>query len=71
MLSRLDELEADLIARKNQAEQQGWLGELEGLDLTLSFLNQKRERTQRLRRLDAVHLGMPSPSPTHPTPLPG
>ena len=29
---------------------EGWLGEIEGIDLTLTFLRQKREQAQRHRR---------------------
>lgn len=48
MLFRLDALEADLLARRDHAEQQHWLGELEGLDLTLDHLRRKRDQTRRL-----------------------
>lgn len=34
MLPRLDEIEADLLARQARAEAEGWLGEIEGIDLT-------------------------------------
>jgi hypothetical protein len=50
MLPRLDELEADLLARRARAEAEGWLGELEGLDLTLRFLAEKRTEAIRLNR---------------------
>jgi hypothetical protein len=32
--ARLDELETDLLDRRSRAEQEGWLGEIDGLDLT-------------------------------------
>ncbi|MFD3458296.1 tyrosine-type recombinase/integrase [Nocardia fluminea] len=51
MLSRLDDIETDLIDRRTRAEQEAWQGEIEGLDLTLTFLRQKRDQTQRLARL--------------------
>ena len=50
MLPRLDELEEDLTARRTRAMREGWLGEIEGIDLTLTFLRQKREQAQRHRR---------------------
>ena len=50
MLPRLDELETDLLNRRAHAEAQGWLGELEGLDLTLRFLHDKRAEAHRLNR---------------------
>lgn len=59
MLPRLDEIEDDLIARRARAEQEAWLGEVEGIDLTLAFLRQKREETKRLARIAPVDLGTP------------
>lgn len=59
MLPRLDEIETDLLARRARAEQEGWLGEIEGIDLTLTFLREKREESQRLARIAPVNLGMP------------
>ena len=50
MIGRLDELEPDLIARRGRAQREGWLGEIEGLDLTLSHLRGKRDQTRRLAR---------------------
>ena len=48
MIGRLHELEVDLIAGRSRAHREGWLGEIEGLDLTLSHLRGKREQTRRL-----------------------
>ncbi|MGH8916247.1 MAG: tyrosine-type recombinase/integrase, partial [Acidimicrobiia bacterium] len=56
MLSRLDELEDDLLVRREHALQEGWLGEIEGIDLTLTFLRQKRGDANRHCRT-AVLLG--------------
>lgn len=64
MLPRLDEIETDLLARRARAEQEGWLGEIEGIDLTLTFLRQKRGESQRLARIAPVNLGMPGLRPT-------
>jgi hypothetical protein len=44
MLPRLGELEADLLARRARAEHEAWLGEVEGIDLTLIFLRQNGRR---------------------------
>ncbi|MGW5098167.1 recombinase [Streptomyces nodosus] len=55
----LDEIESDLLALRARAEQEGWLGEIEGIDLTLTFLRQKREESQRPARIAPVNLGMP------------
>jgi hypothetical protein len=63
MLARLDEIEADLTARRKRAEDEGWSGEIEGIDLTLSFLRQKRTRTQRFTR---TNLGLPAAGPPAP-----
>jgi hypothetical protein len=59
MLPRLDEIETDLLARRARAENEAWLSEVEGIDLTLTFLRQKREETQRLASIAPVDLGMP------------
>ncbi|WP_021592273.1 hypothetical protein [Actinomadura welshii] len=59
MLPRLDEVEADLLTRRARAEAEGWLGEIEGLDLTLTFLRQKRGQTRRLAKVAPLNLGMP------------
>ncbi len=58
--TRLDEIEADLLARRARAEHEARLGEVEGIDLTLTFLRQKREETNRLARIAPVELGMPA-----------
>ena len=42
MLPRLDEIEDDLQGRRSRAAHEGWLGEVEGLDLTLTYLHQTR-----------------------------
>jgi hypothetical protein len=47
MVPRLDELETDLLARRERAKAENWLGEVEGLGLTLSFLRAKRDQAQR------------------------
>lgn len=60
MLPRLDEIENDLLARRARAVHEAWLGEAEGIDLTLSFLRQKRQETKRLARIAPIDLGMPS-----------
>jgi len=59
MLPRLDELEEDLIARRERAISEGWRGEVEGLELTLTFLRSKRDQTRRAAAMGTVSLGMP------------
>ena len=66
MLPRLGELEEDLIARRRRAIDEGWKGEIEGLDLTLTFLRSKRAQTRHMMRLGAAghaDLGMPALPP--------
>jgi hypothetical protein len=58
-VARLDELETDLVKRRTRAEAEGWAGEIEGIDMTLSFLRAKREDSQRRLRRPAVDLGIP------------
>lgn len=58
MLPRLDEIGEDLMARRARAEHEARL-EAEGIDLTLTFLRQKREETKRLARIAPVDLGIP------------
>ena len=63
MISRLHEIHTDLLARRAHAETEGWLGEIEGIDLTLRFLADKRGETQRLAHHDqdtVTVLGMPT-----------
>lgn len=59
MLERLGELESDMIERRARAQNEGWLGEIEGIDLTLSYLERKREQAMRLKRQQPINLGMP------------
>ncbi|MFC9431995.1 hypothetical protein [Streptomyces sp. NPDC056987] len=63
MLPRLDEIEDDLLTRRARAEAEGWLGEIEGIDLTLSFLRQKRDQTRQLATVAPVDLGIPGIAP--------
>jgi hypothetical protein len=60
MLPRFDEIEEILLARGARAGHEAWLGEVEGIDLTLAFLWQKREETRRLTRIAPVDLGIPA-----------
>jgi hypothetical protein len=63
MIDRLDQIHTDLLARREHAHAQGWLGEIEGIDLTLRFLAEKRAETLRLTRLShdtITPLGMPT-----------
>lgn len=68
MLARLDDIEIDLTERRARAQREGWVGEIEGLDLTLSYLRQKREQTQRLARLATPGTTMITLDPKMPPP---
>ncbi|MDT0269068.1 recombinase [Streptomyces sp. DSM 44915] len=59
MLGRLAELGTDLLVRLRRAEEKSWLGEAEGINLTLTFFRAKREETERQARRPAVVLGIP------------
>jgi site-specific recombinase XerC len=60
MLTRLAELESDLEARRDRAATEGWLGELEGIDLTLRLLREKQATASRLTDTShRVNLDMP------------
>jgi hypothetical protein len=59
MLPRLDEIEEDLLARRQRAISEGWRGEVEGLELTLAFLRSKRDQARRAASMGTVSLGMP------------
>jgi hypothetical protein len=65
MLPRLQELETDILARRARAEAEGWLGEIEGIDLTLAFLRDKRAQAERTSARGTVALGMPAPISRH------
>ncbi|MER5521573.1 hypothetical protein [Streptomyces sp. NPDC002763] len=66
MISRLDDLETDLINRRARAETEGWRGETEGIDLTLALLRTKRDETRRRLHRPIVTLGIPLPRTTTP-----
>jgi site-specific recombinase XerD len=51
MLPRLEEIEEDLHQRRARAETEGWLGEIEGIDLTLAFVGEKQQQARRLKKL--------------------
>ncbi|MHC6624907.1 tyrosine-type recombinase/integrase [Streptomyces globosus] len=61
MVARLDELEKDLLLRRQRAQAESWLGEIDGIDQTLVFLRGKRAEALRLTRRTPVDLGLPRP----------
>jgi hypothetical protein len=54
MLPRLGQLEADLEARHVRATAEGWLGEVEGIQLTLQLLREKQAAVHGLVRTERV-----------------
>lgn len=46
--------------RRKRARAEQWLGEIEGITLTLAFLRSKQGDAARTRR-EPVHLGLPLP----------
>ncbi|TLQ48699.1 recombinase [Streptomyces marianii] len=61
MLLRLAELEEDLLARRKRAEEEQWPGEIDGIDMTITFLRTKQAEAARLTHRPTVHLGLPRP----------
>ena len=59
---RLEEIRANLLDRIAEAEREGWLGEVEGLQVSLAGADDKLTQiTASLRRTaNAVQLGMPA-----------
>ncbi|HET6357729.1 hypothetical protein [Streptomyces sp.] len=60
MLPRLGELEEDLLARRERAVAEDWRGEIDGLDLTFTFLRSKGEQARRFEQTGPVPLGLPA-----------
>ena len=63
MLPRLAELEKDLLLRRKRAEEEQWLGEVEGIDATLTFLRAKQADAARLFKRPVIDLGLPTSRP--------
>ncbi|MFI6422934.1 tyrosine-type recombinase/integrase [Streptomyces sp. NPDC050842] len=63
MLPRLAEIEKDLILRRKRAEEEQWLGEIERIDMTLTFVRTKQAEAARLTRRTPVNLGIPTTLP--------
>ena len=61
---RLAEIRDNLIARIAEAEREGWLGEVEGLRISLAGANDKLEQIDRRTTTgQPVGLGLPTPRP--------
>lgn len=59
---RLVEIRDNLLARIIEAEREGWLGELEGLEVSLAGAQDKLAQldAQQVRRNTVVELGIPT-----------
>ncbi|WP_149256748.1 hypothetical protein [Actinomadura sp. K4S16] len=57
---RLVEIRNNLIARIAEAEREGWLGEVEGLKVSLTGTRDKITQIDRRSPNSAVDLGMPT-----------
>ncbi|MFE7094309.1 recombinase [Streptomyces erythrochromogenes] len=56
MLPRLAEIERDLVLRRKRAEEEQSLGEIDGIDMTLTFV--------RTKQADAARTAQRAPGPT-------
>lgn len=56
--ARLEEIRDNLLARIAEAEREGWLGEIEGLRISLAGAEDKLARIDQ-RSSRAIDLGMP------------
>jgi integrase len=64
---RIAEIRDNLIARIGEAHREGWLGEIEGLKISLAGADDKLAQIDRRTRSQPVDLGMPSlPTPRQP-----
>lgn len=52
-----------MILRRKRAEEEQWLGEIEGIDMTLTFVRTKQADTARLAQRSPVALGIPTTRP--------
>ena len=60
---RIAEIRDNLIARIAEAEREGWLGEAEGLKVSLAGAEDKLAQIDRRSPNGPVDLGLPAPSP--------
>jgi len=58
--SRIEEIRGNLLARITEAEREAWLGEVEGLKVSLAGAEQKLAQLDERARRAAVHLGIPA-----------
>jgi hypothetical protein len=63
---RIAEIRDNLLARITEAEHKGWLGEVEGLKVSLAGSEDKLAQIDR-RSHTTVNLGIPATTPPSPT----
>ncbi|MFG2595007.1 hypothetical protein [Streptomyces sp. NPDC048462] len=59
--ARIEEIRDNLIARIAEAEREGWLGEVEGLRVSLAGAEDKLGQINRRAQTAPISLGMPTP----------
>ena len=57
---RIAEIRDNLTARISEAEREGWLGEIEGLKISLAGAGDKLAQIDRRTHREPVSLGMPT-----------
>lgn len=57
---RLEEIRDNLLARIAEAEREGWLGEVEGLNVSLAGAEDKLAQIDRQSQKATIILGMPT-----------
>jgi hypothetical protein len=68
---RIAEIRDNLIARIDEAEREGWLGEVEGLKVSLAAADDKLAQIDRRSRGQPTNLGVPAvPAPRQPATCP-
>ena len=60
---RIAEIRDNLIARIAEAEREGWLGEIEGLQVSLAGAEDKLTQIDRRHHYHQVHLDVPAIGP--------
>jgi hypothetical protein len=64
------EIRDNLTARISEAEREGWLGEIEGLKISLAGADDKLAQIERRTRSQPVNLGIPTiPPPRSASPI--
>jgi hypothetical protein len=64
--ARIVEIRDNIQARIAEAEREGWLGEVEGLQISLTGANDKLAQIDRRRPVDRPVEGMPTERPSDP-----